>query len=248
MSLELLTYFSMIYESDWRDTLLVTIIIHKGSEQMKSTRTSDFTFLRDLLMLETCNKEFFMKLEILSLSMGMMTCFLKGLFVVISMWGLDLRLPLIILLIWLIFCASMEENAFLILMTLDVLIFCFDTWAYDSNAGLELLFNLLLLKYFGIMLTSFWDFAEIGKRICSICVGLGLLTSLLFLPIASWCQDRQRWTLFIFIFSFIFSFFCFYFAFIFYFLFLEQLRLGVISHAVTSVTTWWHSHETDHGT
>jgi len=83
MSLELLTYFSMIYESDWRDTLLVTIIIPKGSEQIKSTRTSDFAFLRDLLMLETCNKEFFMKLEILSLSMGMMTCFLKGLFVVI---------------------------------------------------------------------------------------------------------------------------------------------------------------------
>ena len=33
-----------------------------------------------------------------------------------------------------------------------------------------------------------------------------------------------------------------------YFLFLEQLGLGVISHAVTSVTSWWHSHETDHKT
>ena len=31
-------------------------------------------------------------------------------------------------------------------------------------------------------------------------------------------------------------------------LFLEQLGLGVISHAVTSVTSWWHSHRTDHGT
>jgi len=36
--------------------------------------------------------------------------------------------------------------------------------------------------------------------------------------------------------------FDFSFSFIFYFLFLEQLRLGVISHAVTSVT------KTDHGT
>jgi len=50
--------------------------------------------------------------------------------------------------------------------------------------------------------------------------------------------------------SFLFSLFYFYFYFFFYslFLFLEQLRLGVISHAVTSVTTWWRSHKTDHGT
>jgi len=61
--------------------------------------------------------------------------------------------------------------------------------------------------------------------------------------LASDCQDCQRWTLFIFIFSLLFFFFL-----LFYFLFLEQPRLGVISHAVTSVTTWWHSHEIDHGT
>jgi len=60
----------MISKSNWRDTLLVTIIIPKGLEQMKSTRTSDFVFLRDLLMLDTCTKEFLMKLEILSLPMG----------------------------------------------------------------------------------------------------------------------------------------------------------------------------------
>ena len=85
MSLELLMYFSMICKSDWRDTLLVTIVIPKGLEWIKSTRISDFAFLRDLLILETCNEEFFMKLEILSLFMGMMTCFLKGSFVVIWM-------------------------------------------------------------------------------------------------------------------------------------------------------------------
>ena len=38
------------------------------------------------------------------------------------------------------------------------------------------------------------------------------------------------------------------FSFLFYFLFLEQLRLGLISHAVTSVTSWWYSHKTDYGT
>ena len=34
----------------------------------------------------------------------------------------------------------------------------------------------------------------------------------------------------------------------FYFLFLEQLGLGLIGHTVTSVTTWWCSHKTDHET
>ena len=51
-----------------------------------------------------------------------------------------------------------------------------------------------------------------------------------------------------FIYFYFFSFVLFFFSLLFYFLFLEQLRLGVISHAVTSVTTWWRSHKTDHGT
>jgi len=37
-------------------------------------------------------------------------------------------------------------------------------------------------------------------------------------------------------------------SFLFLFLFLEQLGLGSISHAVTSVTSWRRSHKTDHGT
>jgi len=51
------------------------------------------------------------------------------------------------------------------------------------------------------------------------------------------------------------SFSPFYFSFLFscsfiflFFLFLEQLRLRLIGHAVTSVTTWWRSHQTDHKT
>ena len=77
-------------------------------------------------MLDTCTKKFFMKLEMLLLPMGMMTYFLEGPFVVIWMQGLGLGLSLTMLLIWLIFLALMERNASLILMTLDVLMFCFD--------------------------------------------------------------------------------------------------------------------------
>jgi len=65
----------------------------------------------------------------------------------------------------------------------------------------------------------------------------------LTLILSAFCQDRWRWTLFYSFFIFILLFFSFSFK----ILFLEQLGLGVISHAVTSVTNWWRSHETDHG-
>jgi len=51
-----------------------------------------------------------------------------------------------------------------------------------------------------------------------------------------------------FVFIFSFHFILFLFLFLFYFLFLEQIRLGFISHAVTSVTSWWRNHKTDHET
>ena len=55
---------------------------------------------------------------------------------------------------------------------------------------------------------------------------------------------------FILFFLFTFHFILLYFTLLFFliFLFLEQLGLGFISHAVTSVTNWWHSHKTNHET
>jgi len=67
------------------------------------------------------------------------------------------------------------------------------------------------------------------------------LSALLFYNTS--CQDRGRWTLFYFRFPF---FILLFFSFSFKFLFLEQLGLGFISHAVTSVTNWWHNHKTNH--
>ena len=46
---------------------------------------------------------------------------------------------------------------------------------------LGLVAGLLLLKYFEITLTSFWDLARIGREILSIFAGICLLVSLLFL-------------------------------------------------------------------
>ena len=46
----------------------------------------------------------------------------------------------------------------------------------------------------------------------------------------------------------LFTLFYFSFLFSFLFLFLEQLGLGFISHAVTSVTKQWRNYKTDHET
>ena len=74
----------------------------------------------------------------------------------------------------------------LILIISDMLMFCFEAWAYDLGGCLELTSCLLFLKYFEIALTSLWDFAGIYGEILSMCIGLGLLTSLLFLLVAGW--------------------------------------------------------------
>ena len=57
-----------------------------------------------------------MKFTVLSLLIGMMTCFLDGPFIVIWMHGFGLGPPLMIFWIWLIFLASIAENVSLILM------------------------------------------------------------------------------------------------------------------------------------
>jgi len=71
------------------------------------------------------------------------------------MQDLVLEVSLMMLLIWSIFFAPMEKNTSLILITSDILIFCFEAWAYDFRGCLKLVASLLFLKYFEITLTSF---------------------------------------------------------------------------------------------
>ena len=66
---------------------------------------------------------------------------------------------------------------------------------------------------------------------------------------SSWVSSSQTVHLGFLYFTFHFYFYFYFHSVLFcYFLFLEQLGLGLICHAVTSVTTWWHSHKTDHET
>ena len=69
----------------------------------------------------------------------------------------------------------------MILITLEVLVFCLEAWAYDLADCLGLVAGLLLLKYFEITLTSFWDLARMSREILSMFARADLLISLLFL-------------------------------------------------------------------
>ena len=143
----------IIWRSDCRETLLVTTVMLRESEWMKSTKISDFAFFKDLLMLVMWVAEFLMNLALLSLLIGIITCFLEGPFVIIWMQCFSFIVPLTILLIWSIFFTSIEENASLILIILEVLMFYLKTWAYNMVDFLRSA-NLLFLKYFEIILIS----------------------------------------------------------------------------------------------
>ena len=165
--------------------MFVMITNLMGSDLMKSTLTSVLVFSRSLLRLEMWADEFLRKAVILSLLIGMITCFLDGPFVVIWMCSLSLGLPFTMLLtlsIWLVFKAGKD---FLIFSISDMLGDCFDTWVYDL-VGLSV-FDLLLfgLKYFEILLTLFLDLAGSGGRGGAFSieteVGVGIFPLLLFL-------------------------------------------------------------------
>ena len=117
-----LTYFSMVKRLELSETLLVTTIIPRESEQMKSTETSDLVLLKFLLRLATWIEEFFMNLLMLTFAIGMITYFLEGPLVVIWMWGLGFKDPLMMLLIWSISLAPANRNVSLILIIFAILI------------------------------------------------------------------------------------------------------------------------------
>ena len=124
-----LTYFSMVKRLELSETLLVTTIIPRESEQMKSTETSDLVLLKFLLRLATWIEEFFMNLLMLTFAIGMIIYFLEGPLVVIWMWGLGFKDPLMMLLIWSISLAPANRNVSLILIIFAILILYLEAWA-----------------------------------------------------------------------------------------------------------------------
>ena len=126
-----------------------------------------------------------------SLLIGMITYFLEGPLVVVWILGLDFKIPLTILLTWLIFFALKAGKVSLILRTSDVLALVLVAWAYDL-AGLLLLSLFLLLaegfllwKYLEIAFTSFLDLARRRGRggFLLMVTGTDFACSLLFLEV-----------------------------------------------------------------
>ena len=151
-------------KSDCNATLLVTTMITIWSDWMKSTKTSNFTFLNDLLMLVTWRELFFMNFVIFLLLIEIIVCFLDSPLVIIWIYGLVLWLPLTMFWIWSIFFTLRARKASLILMTSDMLISYLKVCVYDFWDYLVTLASLIFLKYLEIWLTSFCNLAGIGGK------------------------------------------------------------------------------------
>jgi len=83
-------YFSTIFKSEVVATLLVVMSNPLLLDQIKSTKISDFTSFKSLLILETWVFAFAIIFSALFDSIGMIICFLKGFLVVILSLGLSL--------------------------------------------------------------------------------------------------------------------------------------------------------------
>ena len=142
------------------------------SDQIKLTRISNLVFFNNQLILVIWSELFFMNLLILSLLIGIMTCFLDRPLVVIWICSLGLEDLVMILWIWSTFWAFNAGKMSLILMTSKVLLadldvcalYCFEACTYNLLELLKPLLNLLFLKYLEIWLTSFCNLAEIGGQ------------------------------------------------------------------------------------
>jgi len=77
----------MIFMSDTEATWLVVMMIPMPSDQMKFAVTFDFVDLRSLLMLKICSSAHEMTIFELFWLIGMITCFLEGLLVVMLSLG-----------------------------------------------------------------------------------------------------------------------------------------------------------------
>ena len=116
---------------------------------------------------------------ILSPFIGMITCFLNGLLIVILIQDLGFSLPLMIFCTWLILLALRDGNVSLILMTSSVWLTGFEAWAYNLVRYLLTGITFRFLKYLEISLTFLDNLAEIGKGSFSMLTGTFLFLSVL---------------------------------------------------------------------
>ena len=112
----------MVWRSNVKATLLVTIVMPIESDQTKLTIVSNLIFLRALFRFKTWLLLSSMNFLIFSLFIGTMTCFLEELLIVMLIYGLGLLLPLMIFYIFLIFFTWRDEKMSLILRTFSVLL------------------------------------------------------------------------------------------------------------------------------
>ena len=172
----------MVWRSNVKATLLVTIVMPIESDQTKLTIVSNLIFLRALFRFKTWLLLSSMNFLIFSLFIGKMTCFLEEPLIVMLMYGLGLLLPLMIFYIFLIFFTWRDEKVSLILRTFSVLLAGLDAWAYNFSKFLLSWCIFKTLKYLEIALTSLRDLVEMEEDNLSMLSSLEL-NKFLFLSV-----------------------------------------------------------------
>ena len=165
----LFTYLFIIWRSDWDTTKFETMVIPELSGWMKSTITLDLTFFKALLMLAICSFADVKILSMLTLFIGMITCFLNGPFVVIFNQGSILSWLLMILWILSIFFAERLGNlslSFRISEMLEPVAWAYDFLTLELVIFLELL---TLLKNLDFSKTFLGRYVEMGREFGNFC-------------------------------------------------------------------------------
>ena len=165
-------------------TLLLIIVMTTWSMHMKSAITSDLIFFNTLLRLVICVLEDFINLTLFSLLIGMITCFMEGLFII--MFNLGLGFPIILIILWILLILLTYSLRKIFLIFRISLVFGNEAYTYNFPIFFFSVGLVLFLRNLEISLIFLGVFIEIrGGNFAKLTSLLVILLSLA-VSLVSW--------------------------------------------------------------
>ena len=154
------------------------------SMHMKSAITSDLIFFNTLLRLVICVLEDFINLTLFSLLIGMITCFMEGLFII--MFNLGLGFPIILIILWILLILLTYSLRKIFLIFRISLVFGNEAYTYNFPIFFFSVGLVLFLRNLEISLIFLGVFIEIrGGNFAKLTSLLVILLSLA-VSLVSW--------------------------------------------------------------
>ena len=154
------------------------------SMHMKSAITSDLIFFNTLLKLVICVLEDFINLTLFSLLIGMITCFMEGLFVI--MFNLGLGFPIILMILWILLILFIYSLRKVFLIFRISLVFGNEAYTYDFPIFFPSVGLVLFLRNLEISLISLGVFMEIRGGSFAKLTSLSVILLYLAVSLVSW--------------------------------------------------------------